>query len=91
MSPHNQAAFNAGYPDLHRSTTGQWQDASYSNRLATAADFYVSAVKPNVRSISEIKPYAVNVESCITTASKGVRSMQTAEVAVLCMVQLEYF
>lgn len=69
--------------NLHQATVKTWRQSSYSNRLATAADWFVSITKsnnPNLKrkmdnlSTSEylvaLKQFAVQLEKCVSdTAS----------------------
>jgi len=68
---------------LHQSTVKIWRQSSYSNRLATAADWFVSITKSHNPSLkrkldtlsatqylSALKKFAVQLEKCVSdTAS----------------------
>ncbi|MDB4421989.1 hypothetical protein N9268_03330 [Akkermansiaceae bacterium] len=52
----------------------EWREASYENRLATAADFSATLVKQQGKSfadINELKPRAIALEIAITEAGRG--------------------
>lgn len=78
---------------LHRATVSQWNKASYSNKLATAADMALSSskVKAKVRasgSVDTLKPFAVELVACVNEAAagQGYGHMSVAELAASCMV-----
>jgi hypothetical protein len=73
---------------LHNASAGDWHNASYQNRLATAADFIAKSVSTN--NMSDLKSKATELEICITEATNDPRlyNMRVAEVGALCMVQL---
>ena len=59
---------------LHRSTMREWRQATYSDRLATAADFSATLLKKqgrSVRSMNELRPIAVALETAISEAGRG--------------------
>ncbi|MDA8967306.1 hypothetical protein N9F24_01225 [Akkermansiaceae bacterium] len=59
---------------LHQSNMSEWREASYENRLATAADFSATLVKQQGKSfadINELKPRAIALEIAITEAGRG--------------------
>jgi hypothetical protein len=51
---------------LHHATAAQWRGATYSNRLATSADFVASTEHP--KSMEEFKFKAEQMETCISGA-----------------------
>jgi hypothetical protein len=59
---------------LHQANAGQWQSASSTNKLATAADWASHILgKTTVREIglSGLKKRAKQLSSCVTSASNG--------------------
>ncbi len=88
----NEAAANEWYQDgtLHKATGKVWRTSSPENRLATSADFATVVWKGKVSSMEEFKPYAVQLEACITEATKSDAVSDTAvtEVASACVVVL---
>ncbi len=76
---------------LHESTIAEWRKASYSNRLATSADFVVVVLDIyDFSDMDKIKQEATDLEECISTAASGgdVDNEQVATVAAYCSVLL---
>jgi hypothetical protein len=75
---------------LHRSTIREWRRATYSNRLATAADFIASTQSVDYGDMNGFKRMATDLETCISTTAEGgaADNEQTAFVSALCMTQL---
>jgi len=75
---------------LHRATAAEWKMASYSNRLATSADFAAKLATSNGRNVTieELKPLAVAMEVCISQAAQGAAAdkMDVAFLAAACDV-----
>jgi hypothetical protein len=78
---------------LHRATVSQWNKASYSNKLATAADW--AMVRPKIKDKVEqtgdmetLKPFAVELIQCVdeAAAGKGYDNMKVSELAASCMI-----
>lgn len=88
----SQALASEWYQDgtLHKATGKVWRTSSTENRLATSADFATVVWKGKVSSMEEFKPYAVQLEACITEATKSDAVSDTAvtEVASACVVVL---
>ena len=57
--------------NLHRATVKQWKAASYSNRLATSADFVAASQDVDYGNLAEFKTMATKLEKCISTAVSG--------------------
>jgi len=78
--------------NLHKSTVQVWKEATYRNKLATAADWAikapaVSATVQRSGDINTLKRYATELVSCIDTAVNGVSiSDSTSTIAASCMV-----
>lgn len=62
---------------LNRATALEWQDASYSNKLATCADFvakmdsdgqFVASVDNDINTIEDIRPYAEELVTALDEA-----------------------
>ena len=75
---------------LHKATAAEWQAATASNKLATAADF-LAAIKA-ARSMSELKTKGNALQKCITESTKDSIShnLKVSEVAAACVVLLGY-
>jgi hypothetical protein len=76
---------------LHESTIAEWRKASYSNRLATSADFVVAVLDIyDFSDMDKIKQLATDLEECISTAASGgdVDNEQVATIAAFCSVSL---
>ena len=56
---------------LHKSTVKEWRNASYSNRLATAADFVAATQNVDYGNLDEFKTWAKDLEICISEAVSG--------------------
>jgi len=79
--------------NLHRKTVRSWKNASYSNKLATAADWALTSPKvkrivKNSSSINTLKPFAKELVSCVDEASSGTgyEKQDVSGVAASCMV-----
>ncbi len=75
---------------LHRSIVREWRDASYRNRLATAADFIAATQNVDYGNLQKFKSMAVDLETCISTAVSGGdvdRSLVTS-VSAMCTASL---
>ncbi len=84
----NTSWFSGG--TLHNSTIREWRQASYSNRLATAADFIAATQNVDYGDMNGFKRMATDLETCISTSTEGgaADSEQTTFVSALCMTQL---
>ncbi len=64
---------------LHKATVQEWQQATYKNRLATSADWFVSITKsnnpelqekldalPTIQYLLTIKKFAIQLEKCVS-------------------------
>ena len=76
---------------LHRATLSDWRSASYSNRLATAADMAAATSKGRLRSMAELKKFAKALEICITEVAKARKlgSLKVSEIAASCVVLMK--
>jgi hypothetical protein len=82
-----------GNGTLHRASVAEWNKATYANRLATAADWSISRpqIKAKVKnsgSMDTLKPFAVELVSCINEAAAGkdYGNMSATEIAAGCMI-----
>lgn len=75
---------------LHKATGKEWHAATYRNRLATSADFLAAAKA--AADMVELRARAAGLERCITegTDSPKLQKLQVPDVAVACIVLLEY-
>ena len=80
---------------LHRATVNEWNNASYSNKLATASDWASSVpnIKAKVRNSGDmgtLRFYASELVSCVDNAAagKGYSNMKVSELAASCMILL---
>ena len=78
---------------LHSATVGQWHQASYANKLATAASW--ALMQPDVRNISRqsstmdtVRPYAEELVGCIDKVTIGASydDKTVSGLAAACMV-----
>lgn len=82
---------------LHRANVGEWRGATYSNKLATAADWAMTHRRVKARvmgsgSIANARPYAVDLVRCIDEAAgpSGYAHLRVTELATACMVSLRW-
>lgn len=82
---------------LHKSSVADWKNATYKNRLATAADWALSQPQINdivkkSRSIDTGKPFAEELVKCVNNAAsgKGYGSMKVSELATSCMILMRW-
>ncbi len=82
--------------NLHRETLHEWQTATFSNKLATAADMAISigSIEKQVRDSGDmdtIRPYANDLVACIDEMSKGKQSqnVKVSEAAASCLVLMK--
>ena len=80
---------------LQDATVSQWQEASYGNKLATAAVWVI--MEPEVRKITQksstmstVRPYAEELVGCIGSISADHigRVQNVSSLAATCMVSL---
>jgi hypothetical protein len=78
---------------LHSATVGEWKRASYSNKLATAADWAIAGkkLKRKVKqsgNIDTLKPYAIQLVRCIdeAAAGSGYEGKKAAELGGACII-----
>ena len=78
---------------LHRATIKQWNDATYSNKLATAADWTLKV--PGIQgkllqsaTMEPLRPYAFLLVECVDEAGsgKGGERNDAAEMAAACII-----
>lgn len=88
--------------NLHRATVKMWQDASYNNRLATSADWFVSITRShnpalqqemdnlsNNQYLSNLKKFSVQLEKCVSDIAVHYNnSEKIAEIASICYISL---
>jgi len=87
-SSNNTSWFAGG--TLHRSTIREWRQATYSNRLATSADFIASTQNVDYGNLDKFKQMATDLEKCISIASSGgsVDDEKTSFIAAMCTAEL---
>ena len=83
--------------DLHDKTVNDWKSATYANKLATSADMAtasqkVKAVISQSGSVDAMKPFAVELMTCINEAAagQGYENMKVAELAAGCMILMKW-
>ena len=87
--------YNGG--NLHKATTKQWLNATYENKLATSADWAITApvIKKYVQSsgsMSALQPYAIWLMSCVNAAAPSPQApKKIVNIASLCLVSGGYF
>ena len=81
--------------DLYQATAWQWQNSSYENRLATAANW--ALMQPSIRKVSRksssmetVKPYAIELVACIDRVSAGedYKEEKVSSLAAACMASM---
>jgi hypothetical protein len=84
----NTSWFSGG--TLHNSKISEWRTASYSNRLATAADFIAATQKVDYGNLSNFKQMATNLETCISKSAEGgaADDEKTTTISSYCLVML---
>lgn len=65
----NTSWFKGG--TLHKLKGRDWQNATYSNRLATSADFIAATQNVDYGDIPSFKEMAIDLEICISAATDG--------------------
>ena len=75
---------------LHKSTMREWRQASYSNRLATAADFVAATQDVDFSDLNGFKQMASDLVICISTTGDGdaADTEETAVISAICIVML---
>jgi DNA-binding beta-propeller fold protein YncE len=76
---------------LHGKTLAEWRAATYTNRLATSADFVIKA--GNFRSLPlDLKSRATELERCISNADAGIEvdHWRVSETGAACALLLGY-
>ena len=78
---------------LYRATVSEWNSATYSNKMATAADWAISrpAIKAKVKrsgSLKTLKPFAIALVECVNEAAAGESpgNNDVVELAAACMI-----
>ena len=74
---------------LHNASASEWLSASYSNRLATSADF--AAATKLASDMAGLRVVAEELSSCITEAvsDSSLGSLQVKDVAALCIMMIK--
>ncbi len=88
--------------DLNDKDNVAWQEAGSDNRLASAAntvaalwngEYLVPRIQTNITSMDAMKPYAIELMTCIDTATEkgfdGVR-FQYSDLAMGCVALMEW-
>lgn len=75
---------------LHKGTVKQWRNASYTNRLATSADFVASTQEVDFGDMDVFKKMASETEECISTAvlDGDFDNQKVSDFAVSCLLLL---
>ena len=75
---------------LHKSLMKEWRQATYSNRLATSADFIAATQNVDYGNLDRFKQMATDLETCISTTAVGgaADNEKTAFISAMCMVEL---
>ncbi len=82
--------------NLHKTSVGEWRTATYENQLATTADWSISRpqieAKVRISGIDALKPFAVELLTCINEAAggQGYEKMAVAELAASCMLLMKW-
>lgn len=56
---------------LHKSKAWQWRQATYANRLATAADFIAATQDVDYSNLDKFKEMATDLEKCMSIGVSG--------------------
>lgn len=88
---HSPAWYEGG--TLHSATVKEWREATYTDRLATAADWALTMLEKTGNkpaSTDALKPFAVDLEACVTTTAAGgnAEGQRASELAAACWVLL---
>lgn len=83
---------------LHSANIGQWKRASYENKLATCADFIATLWKEDklkiaINSMDVLKIYAVELVTCVDTATDGINEINNqtvSSIALMGMYMMEW-
>lgn len=85
---------------LHKSSALEWSKATYENRLATSLDFAASLPKVSdlvlkSGSIETIKPFGLQMVTCIDKSVKGLPNetlveIKSAELASACAILMKW-
>lgn len=72
----------------------RWSEIDARNRLATCADLITKAlieqgVPPNALAIDKLKPWATELEDCITRSFEGAGGGRVQEAAAECIAKME--
>ena len=75
---------------LHKSTIKEWGQATYSNRLATSADFIAATQNVDYGNLNKFKEMSTELEKCISIAASGgdVDNEKVTFLSSICTVQL---
>lgn len=85
--------------DLHGKSVKDWNNATYSNKLATCADMAITLprIKKKIQesgSMDTLKPYANELMTCINNAAVApdprYENMSLSEIAVMCMILMKW-
>ena len=76
---------------LHSTSVADWRAANYRNRLATSADFAMTALNRKgvtLSSMSELRPKAQALEICVSEAAKPptAGTLRIVELATQCVI-----
>lgn len=76
---------------LHQATVSEWVDATYENKMATAADWAVAAMEP--KDMVETFAMAVYLTTCVDESAIGMMEIapqsDVTELAVLCAMMFD--
>jgi len=83
--------------NLHSSSMTEWMNATEKNRLATSADIAIKvlekklgstkAVSEKLGTMDNLKPYAIEIDTCITTAGSQPKNVSSEKWGKILMKQ----
>ena len=83
--------------NLHTATVSEWNNASNTNKIATASDWVASSAKgkqvfKQTGDIDSLKPYVHALLNCVNEAAagEGYENMKIAEIAASCIIMMGY-
>ena len=80
---------------LHNATVWRWKNATYTNKLATSADWCmkIPSIKRSInRNIENLRPYAIQLIRCMdeACAGQGYEKTRAVTVAASCLLLMGY-
>jgi hypothetical protein len=79
---------------VHNVDAARWSEVDARNRLATCADLVTKAllekgVPPNALVVDKLKPWAMELEACITRSFESAGGGRVQEAAAECLGKME--